>query len=315
MDLLKIRLGLRDRRPVPLAALLTTAAIALGGSACEADTGPGGVPAGQVLERHTDFGAYALYVPEAHAPPLDVLVLVHGTPSNPEEVPSLARRFLERWVELADERGLILVAPAFDQPNFGSISGLYGGYRGLNGRHIGADEFVHVILDSVAAVNPGQDPRFYLYGHSAGGQFTNRYLVRHPDRIRAALISAAGRFAFPDPDAPWHFGMDSIERSIEGPEPGEERLLQVTPEPDGWVRAATLPVTVLVGDLDTDPQPSRPGQLGVTRIEIAQHWVDAMNDLAREHGETGRVRFVIVPGVGHNSAALTPASQAALFPE
>ena len=51
------------------------------------------------------------------------------------------------------------------------------------------------VLSLRPLTSPTQDGKFMLYGHSAGGQFVSRYVVKHPDRIIAAVISAAGSFA------------------------------------------------------------------------------------------------------------------------
>ena len=67
------------------------------------------------------------------------------------------------------------------------------------GRLVGADEFVNEILTDYKNQFSDFDGRIYLYGHSAGGQFVSRYIVRHPAKVIAAVISAAGTYAFPDP--------------------------------------------------------------------------------------------------------------------
>ncbi len=98
---------------------------------------------------------------------------------------------------------MILIAPAFAQSNFGPRRGPGGGYRGLFGREISADRFVNLIVDNYQTLLRGVERRIYLYGHSAGGQFVSRYTLMHPDKIVAAVISAAGTFAFPNPNVKW----------------------------------------------------------------------------------------------------------------
>lgn len=84
----------------------------------------------------------------------------------------------------------------------------------------------------------------------------------------------------------------------------------IRPDPEGWRKAAVLPITVVVGTADTEPQPRGPAHVGTTRVEFAQHWVEAMTSIAPE-GKSG-VRLMTVPGVGHSSSRLTPACQSAL---
>ncbi len=241
---------------------------------------PNLLQAGEIVRIDSRFGVYFQYIPNSVTPTSDLIVIVHGTPGGNKSALNSASVHIRRWVRLAEEKGAVLVAPAFDQRNFASKEGGYGGYRGLYGREVDADEFVHLIVDSFDDILSPFDGRFYLYGHSAGGQFANRYVVRHPDRIKAAVISAAGRYAYPNSAVEWHYGMGPIRRRIEWADTGTETNINIRPDPDGWIAAAQLPITVVVGDQDTEPQPQRPGQIGRTRIETAQSWVDEMNSFA-----------------------------------
>lgn len=269
---------------------------------------------GSATLQSNQFGSFYQYIPGTVTQNSKILIIAHGTPGTAETALDSALTFINRWTDTAEQESVIVLAPVFDQTNFGGKSGGYGGYRGLYGRNIGADEFVHQIICSYAKFLPSHDGRFFLYGHSAGGQFVNRYLVKHPDRTIRSVISAAGRYAYPNPTVKWHYGMAPLIRTIEWENPSEAQMVNITPDPNGWLEAAQLPVTVVVGDLDTEPQPSRPGQIGTTRIEIGQNWVNEMNTLASNNGVTGSVMFVLVTGVGHSSSGLTPASQAAMFP-
>lgn len=261
---------------------------------------------GAIVHKTLPDGHYVQYVPRHD--PKGILVIAHGSTEAGDDVGKLAEAFLRRWTRFADEHRLIAVAPVFDS-NFGSWEKEpaipLGGYRGLAGKQIGADEFVHGILGRYRSPIDG-DGRFYLYGHSAGAQFVGRYTVRHPDRVKAAVLSAPGRYAFPDPEAPWPYGQQEV--MLRGS--AHETPRTIRPDPDGWRKAAALPITVVVGTADTEPRPARPGHTGTTRVELAKQWVQAMTRLAPPEGS--RLKLVTVPGVGHNSSRLTPACQDAL---
>lgn len=184
---------------------------------------------------------------------------------------------------------------------------------------MGADEFLENILADVERVTGlPAGRRFLLYGHSAGGQFANRFLVRHPHRVAGAALAAPGRYAFPDPDVAWHYGMGRLRHEAHWDIADETLPVEADPDPDGWLEAACLPVTVVVGDEDTDPQPCRPGHCEddwgdeATRIQIGRRWVERMNDLAERNGCRGRVGFRLVPGAGHHSTGLDDACQEVL---
>jgi poly(3-hydroxybutyrate) depolymerase len=273
-------------------------------------SGPSGDEHGSIVVRTLPHGEYMQYLPRRA--PKGILVIAHGSSEEESageaDIRKLAETFLRRWVRFADEHGLIAVAPLFDH-TFGSWirePGIaLGGYRGLAGKEIGADEFVDRIVEQYRAQLDGEE-RFYLYGHSAGGQFAGRYAVRHPDHLKALVLSAPGRYAFPDPQAPWPYGQK--ETTVRTGPQGVSQTIR--PDRDGWRRAAALPITVVVGSVDTEPQPVRPAHVGTTRVGYAHQWVDAMTLLAPA-GQS-RIRLIVVPRVGHSSAGLTPACQRAL---
>ena len=250
-----------------------------------------------------DDGEYAHYLPKGE--PAGLLVLVHGTPApnDSDKTLGLARDFAGRWVDFAETHRLIVLAPAFDNTNFGSLAGPGGGYRGLFGRRVDADVFVNGLID--AHKNRIQDwgGRILLYGHSAGGQFVSRYVVRHTDRILAAVIGAAGTFAMPNPNAAWPDGMAPLRRSMQwGPAEPRKRI-RIRPDATGWLKAATIPITVVVGSRDTE---------GRSHVNAARQWVLGMRNLAQQNKKDARVCLVLVDGVGHSSRKLTPACQEAL---
>lgn len=173
---------------------------------------------GEVEQREIEHGIYHLYVPDSYTSESDIVVVVHGTVDAVDAV-ELANTFINRWTDFADSTGAIIVSPAFDRDNFASNNASFGagGYRGLFGREIDADEFLHNILAEVNLLAPVSERRFFLYGHSAGGQFANRYVVRHPERVQGVILSAPGRYAFPEEEVTWANGMGRLTRSTSCP--------------------------------------------------------------------------------------------------
>jgi len=296
------------RRPHPGIALLCAVLVPL------AHTSVTAAPSiarqqGSVIQKATAYGAYWQYIPRALHHTSRVLVIAHGSMGEGESALTLAERFIRRWTDVAEKHRVILIAPAFDRKNYQAA----GGYRGLFGREVGADTFVNDMVRRYRSVGCNRDGRIYLYGHSAGGQFAVRYCVRHPKRIIRAVLSAPGRYAFPDASAPWPYGMGPLRRTISYSDPDERRRIDIRPNRRDWTRAAQKPITIVVGSDDVEEQPPRPGHVGRTRKELAHHWARMMNALARRAGKVGRVKVEEVPGVGHNSARLTPSCAKALF--
>jgi len=256
----------------------------------------------KVIKKDLPYGSYIQYIPKSFTARRKVrfVVIVHGTLAKDGDGLSTAEDFIRRWIPIAEEKNLILLAPAFDR-DFGGKAGPGGGYRGLFGRRIDADDFLNLIVDRYKFLFPSFDGKFYLYGHSAGGQFVSRYVVKHPRRIISAVISAGGHLPFPNTEIPWAGGMARLKRKMTwgGPEP--TRNIDFQPDPEGWLIASQLPITLVVGSLDK------------THVETAQQWTKDMNKLARQHEKSGMVRLKVVPEIGHNSRQLTPFCIKALF--
>lgn len=259
----------------------------------------------KVIKKDLPYGSYLQYIPKSFKPrrKTRVAVLVHGMLAKNGGGLRTADTFIKRWIPTAEKKRLILIAPIFDK-DFGGKAGPGGGYRGLFGRKIDADDFLNLIVDRYKYFFPSFEGRFYLYGHSAGAQFVSRYVVKHPQRIISAVISAAGHLPFPDPNVPWADGMARLKRKMTwgGPEPVRE--IDFQPNPQGWLIASQLPITLVVGALDTSEK---------SHVETARQWYKAMNKLARQHEKSGKVKLRVVPKVGHNSLKLTPFCIKALF--
>lgn len=260
---------------------------------------------GSVIEKHTTYGNYIQYLPGRTTEPSRIIVVAHEQISEDETALVEARRTIGRWIEIAEEQEQIVIVPAFDQQNYGGFEGPGGGYRGLFGRIIGADEFVNLIVDRYISEFPSVEENIILFGHGSGGQFANRYLVLHPDRIYKAAISASSYYAFPDANVTWADGMQRLIRELCWQDPSFCRSVDIRPDPEGWISAATLPITVLVGSEDNSPLTPTPGQQGDNVLENAQIWVTQMNAYAAENGKNGTVELVVVDGVNRSEDALT----------
>ncbi|MBN1120454.1 MAG: alpha/beta fold hydrolase [Anaerolineae bacterium] len=265
---------------------------------------------GRITPVHAEHGSYLQYIPSNVASTPDIIILAHGTPDKGKSAFDMAEIYIGHWVDFAEETGAIVLSVAFDQHNYGSIEGGdLGGYRSLMGRTINADAFVEEIVDYYRSAFAIDDERFYLYGHSAGGQFVARYSVTHPERVKGAVISAAGRYPYPDPSVAWPFGMGRLQTPFQWDENEPEIMLDIQPDPSGWVEAAGLPVVVVVGLNDTEPQYADPGQQGSTRLRNGSAWVRAMNAYAEENSGEGNMRFSVVAGRGHSAIGIMPFCQ------
>jgi pimeloyl-ACP methyl ester carboxylesterase len=241
-------------------------------------------------------GSAASFVP---ARPERVLVLAHGFPwfdgtRTDSQLAAYAQEAVDRWAAFGAAHRALILAPVLGGRDFPN-------YQEMQGRDSTPDQFVNALVEQVAREHvSGYRGRFSLHGHSAGGQFAGRYLVTYPERLDAVVISAPSTYPTPDPGIAWPYGM--------GPGAG------LTPDPDGWLRAATeVRVTVLVGSLDLEPRvDDYPGQHGATRGERAAWWTESMRGLARTAGLPPSIGLHVAPGIDHDEPAMAVPAQEAL---
>ncbi|MBI9051678.1 MAG: alpha/beta fold hydrolase [Anaerolineaceae bacterium] len=270
---------------------------------------------GQLTPCQDVYGTYYSYIPNNITSDSNILVVVHGTPldGTPEQN---AVFYAASWQDFAEANDLVLIVPAFDQEHFSSRYGdiAMGGYRGLFGREISADAWVNKLVeDHRQALGLNHQP-FYLYGHSAGGQFVARYVVMHPDEIQRAVITSAATYPQPDPAIQWPFGMGELHSELTW-EDGATQQVNVAPNQETWLEAVQVPLTVIVGLDDTYqiPVDLLPGQKGTDRITIGRNWVTDMNAFAEANGVESQITLELFPGVGHSMSKLISFSQNALL--
>ena len=264
------------------------------------------------------FGRFYAYVPTTVQENPEILVLVHGTPPEDQTAEENAKYYVASWIDFAEGHSVILIAPAFNQQDFSSRLGDHAmsGYRGLFGREIGADQWVLRLVGAHQQAYGSADEKFLLYGHSAGGQFTARFIVTHPEAVKRAVITSAATYPQPHTQIAWPFGMGELHTEIEW-DPDTTQSADIVPDQQKWLAATQIPLTVIVGLNDTAELPADliPGQKGVNRFTIARNWVQDMAAFAEANGLESHFKLELIPGIGHSMSGLLPYSQAALASE
>jgi pimeloyl-ACP methyl ester carboxylesterase len=240
----------------------------------------------------------------------------HRPRGENETAESNAQYYMTNWIDFAQKHGYILIAPAFNQEDFSSRRGDHAlsGYRGLFGREIGADEWVLRLVKAYQRALGLANEQFYLYGHSAGGQFTGRFLVTHPETVKKAVITSAATYPQPTTEVAWPFGMGELHTDIEW-DTDTLKHVDIVPDKQKWLAATQIPLTVIVGLNDTAELSSSliPGQKGKNRYVIARNWIQDMAAFAEANGLESHFNLEIIPGQGHSMIGLMPYSQEALI--
>lgn len=223
---------------------------------------------------------YYVYVPKNRSVYTSQFVSVHGVSRN-------AREHAEMFAQLAEQYGVVLVAPLFSRRYFGDYQRLG---RAGNGQR--ADYAIQLITREVESLTGAHSSKISLFGFSGGGQFAHRYTMAHPERVQRLVIGAAGWYTYPEASCKYPYGTAPTPR-LKGISFNVKKFLQV-------------PACVLVGqwDIKYDPGLNQSARIrrqqGTTRLERGRRWIDVMNRTAMAHGMNTSYEFSILPGVGHD---------------
>ena len=243
-----------------------------------------------------DDQRYVVHVSERAArTPEDasVLVAVHGFTGTYDDCQGKAAvwRQLDDWRATADDNGWVVVAPQFDET-------LFDWFQVLNLPRVSdygprADVTLHGILDDTAGRLPGLDvATFGMAGFSAGGQFSHRYALLHPDRVVALASGGSGSWTYADSTVDYPYGTGA--------------LTPLRPSLDAWCSPDSF--FYVGGDDDgSDPYFSDCdldwsavcAQQGATRTERAEGFHASVLAQADRQGLACSPRFEVYEGVGH----------------
>lgn|GEM_PF-4251149 len=244
------------------------------------------------LSAHDGQRYYVYMSPRASGRPEEarLLVSVHGYSGRKNDTKgrARARRYAECWARFADEEGLVVLAPHFDERRFNND------YQRLNLGGLRADIRLQELVREVRSRLPGMAvERFLLFGFSGGGQFVHRFVAFHPETVSRAVVGAPGWYMWPK-RLPYPLGV----------------RLEGVPDRGGRLLAALCAANVLVvvGKKD-GPQGAFRTRFhehdlvkmqGKGRKERALNWVAAMYGWAEENGCVFNISCMIVTKVAHS---------------
>lgn len=216
---------------------------------------------------------YWVHLPDCYYdekdPHYQLMVIIHGTGCAIES-------YIKAAKELADRDHVAVLAPMFpggliDREDFNS-------YKLLSCDGVRYDQILLSMIEDMKKRYPRvETDRFFLFGHSGGGQFTNRFLFAHPERLKAVSIGAPGRPTFLNFEEDYFWGVRDFEKYFD--------------KPLNLEAVRKVPVQITVGELDTKFIGDSPyGTNRVARMKSLKTNLEA-NGL--------RVSLEILPGLEH----------------
>lgn len=230
------------------------------------------------------------------APDRPVVFVMHGVNRNADE-------YRDQWHDLANEHDFLLVVPEFSQRKFPGVESYnLGNVFDQDGKPVDEAKWsysaIEPIFDEIRRRFSMTTERYSLYGHSAGSQFVHRFIFHVPGaRVKQIVSANAGWYMMPDYEQDFPYG-------LRGSAVNREKLQA----------ALQLPVTILLGEQDNDPQhpklrrtPEAMAQ-GKYRLARGLSFFDAARIVSNELGLPFNWQLVTVPGADHDNGLMAPAA-------
>ncbi len=147
------------------------------------------------------------YSPTANPKDLPIVILMHGAHRN-------AKANFAEALDAAAAFNCVLIAPEFtkeaypegDMYTFGNVYNRKG--KQFNPKEAWTFELIEPLFDEVVKQIKSTSSGYYIYGHSAGGQFVSRFLMYETtNRIIKAAAANPGWYTMPTNDVDFPYGL------------------------------------------------------------------------------------------------------------
>jgi dienelactone hydrolase len=243
------------------------------------------------------------YRPEGFGPNTPIVFVMHGNKRNGET-------YRDTWARYSRKYGFLLLVPEFPKDEYPVKAYQQGNLRDRQGKPVPPEgwtfSIIEKLFDHAKALTGSQVDNYYLYGHSAGGQFVQRFVLFMPKaRYSRAIAANPGFYTFPTQEKVYPYGLKGTP--IAGPiEPavfGRDFVLMLGAE-----------------DTNRNNMPNRlktkqPDEQGKTRPERGTNYFRTATDLAKAADTKFKWRLVQVPGVGHSAPRMSGPAAQELFAE
>jgi hypothetical protein len=242
------------------------------------------------------------YRPAAYTSQSPIWIVMHGV--RREAYRHIAFDYYDVWERLADQYGALLVVPEFTAEKWpSSWSYNLGNVMSQHLEPIPWDHTAFYVVEqafrTAARLTGSSQTRFDIFGHGAGAQFIQRYVLHSGCRLVGRAVAAnPGWYMLPDNEYSFPFGLRGTSISTQ--------TLR---------RAFACDFVLLLGQEDinyagglrNDPQAT--GQ-GKTRYERGHFYFRRASADAARLGVHLNWRMREVPGVGHEFEKISPAGAA-----
>jgi hypothetical protein len=215
--------------------------------------------------------------------------------------------YRDAWLPYSQQHKFLLLVPEFPADRYPGDAYNEGNILNSQGHPIPQSEWTFTIVeklfDYAKKITGNQSQKYYLFGHSAGGQFVHRFvLFMSQARYQRAIAANPGFYTFPTSDIRYPYGLKGTS-------------LQNGIAPKIFERDFIL----MLGELDTNPNdpvlrktPQAEAQ-GSTRFERGNNYFQANLKVAQREQASFNWHLVLVPGAGHSDKQMAHPAAEVLF--
>jgi poly(3-hydroxybutyrate) depolymerase len=240
------------------------------------------------------------YVPKDLRDDSPVVFVMHGVHRN-------GQGYRDNWVDHARKMKFLLVVPEFSEKDYPGDTYATGNMLDKAGNPIDPAKWaftaIERLFDRVKAMSGNKSKTYFIYGHSAGGQFVHRFMLFMPNaRYQRAIAANPGYYTLPALTIRFPYGLAGTVAT-------EASLSKVL----------SRDFVLLLGEKDIDPNdpnmrktPEANAQ-GKNRFQRGHYFFQQAKDEAARLNAVFSWRLGTVPDAAHSDKQMSEAAAKELF--
>lgn len=280
------------------------------------------IPIVKVLNKGLDSLVYDMYAPLADKPvtlyyyipedgnmtTMPILFALHGADRA-------GMYQISTWKGIADEKKIMVFAPQFSSSYYNTKEYQQGGVSKFANSFLGVSEekwtysIIEAMFDFIKEKTGSHNNFYDMWGHSAGAQFTHRFLLWMPNaRVRNAVASNAGTYTVPDPSgySDDNGAIYSYPYSMKDTPLGERQLISLFAR-HFTVHLGTKDIATTSMQDSSLPVSDGDRAQGACRYDRGHFYFNRAKAVAEQYGYEFNWTVVDVENVSHNSRGMVRA--------
>ena len=227
-----------------------------------------------------------------------VIFVIHGNSRNAEE-------YLSAWIPHIKNKNVIVAAPQFNKADFRyffllEMAESSGNVNKDESKYI--NNSISLFFNYIKSKFSLNINTYSMFGHSAGAQFTHRYMLLSKDkRITNAVVANAGWYTFLNGEQ-YPYGI-------------KDTPIEISDNHIRWFMSNKT--SLLIGSIDTNlnnvNSSAGAQKQGITRVDRADNYFKSLIDISDKKEIPFRWSYKVINNVGHDYQKMTPIAASILL--